>query len=280
MADIKISALGAASALGGTEEVPIVQGGVTVKTTTAAIAALAPAILMESGAGEKISAMTAAGALTGTEEVPIVQGGANVITTLSAIKTFVGSGGARTVTQTATHVGAAVDTVTFANAPANGALLVAFCCGASASPNSGWINVLQDSGGDTETFMFVKLCGAGETAAQTFMNPARNAALAMFELSPGSTPSTWFGSSDGGGSSRNINVTAASIAGLIIGIVMSESTILYPNLVPGTQGAQGNDVTANKSITTWYETPAVGVNNLTATFALTNDFRFNGEYIG
>lgn len=41
MADVKISALSASAALTGTEALPIVQGGVTVKTTTAAIAALA-----------------------------------------------------------------------------------------------------------------------------------------------------------------------------------------------------------------------------------------------
>lgn len=41
MPDLPISGLPSASALAGTEPVPIVQGGVTVKTTTAAIAALA-----------------------------------------------------------------------------------------------------------------------------------------------------------------------------------------------------------------------------------------------
>lgn len=43
MADVKISALSAAGALGGTEQVPIVQGGVTVRTTTQDIADLAGA---------------------------------------------------------------------------------------------------------------------------------------------------------------------------------------------------------------------------------------------
>ena len=40
MADIKISALTGASALDGTEEIPIVQTGATVKATTQAIADL------------------------------------------------------------------------------------------------------------------------------------------------------------------------------------------------------------------------------------------------
>lgn len=42
MADEKISQMPDASALDGSELVPVVQGGANVKTTTAAIAALAP----------------------------------------------------------------------------------------------------------------------------------------------------------------------------------------------------------------------------------------------
>lgn len=85
---IKITAMNPAGAITGAEIVPIVQLGLNVQTTVAAVAALAPAtpaILMEAGAATKISALPAAGALAGTEPLPIVQGGATVQTTAAAI---------------------------------------------------------------------------------------------------------------------------------------------------------------------------------------------------
>jgi hypothetical protein len=89
MPDSNISSMPAATLpLTGTETVPVLQGGGNDKTTTQAIANLAPAvaaILVESGAAVKVSAMSAAGALAGTEAIDIVQAGANVKTTLQAI---------------------------------------------------------------------------------------------------------------------------------------------------------------------------------------------------
>lgn len=85
----KVSLLTAGSSLGGTEEVPIVQGGATVRTTAQDIANLAPgqtpSVLVESGISKKTSAMSAAASLTGTETVPVVQSGANVKATTQAI---------------------------------------------------------------------------------------------------------------------------------------------------------------------------------------------------
>jgi hypothetical protein len=84
---VKISAMTAAAALTGAELVPLVQTGLNVRSTTAAIAGLASvaAILVESGAASKVSALPAAGALTGTEQVPVNQGGTTVRTTTLAI---------------------------------------------------------------------------------------------------------------------------------------------------------------------------------------------------
>lgn len=85
----EISTMSAASALAGTEVVPVLQGGVNVRTTTQAIADLgaggSPAILVESGPAEKISAMTTASALSGAEVVTVLQGGTNKKTTAQAV---------------------------------------------------------------------------------------------------------------------------------------------------------------------------------------------------
>lgn len=65
MADKKISALSSAGALSGTEPVPIVQGGVTVKTTVQDIADLAGGGVSSVTAGTNIS-------VTGTSTNPII----------------------------------------------------------------------------------------------------------------------------------------------------------------------------------------------------------------
>jgi len=98
----KISNLGAAAGLTGSEEVPVVQSGGTVRTTAQHIADLATgvsALLVESGGAEKISALSAAAPLAGTEIVPLVQGGATVHATAQAIANLASTG--MTVTQVA-----------------------------------------------------------------------------------------------------------------------------------------------------------------------------------
>ncbi len=98
-----IPALPAAGALTGAEPIETVQGSASVKTTTQAIADLAPssspALLVESGAAKKITALSAAGALAGTELVAIVQGGASVSATVQDIANLANAG--MTVSQSA-----------------------------------------------------------------------------------------------------------------------------------------------------------------------------------
>lgn len=83
----KISNMTAAAALTGAELVPLVQGGLNVRSTASAIAGLSAsnAILVESGVGAKISALPASAALTGTEQIPVNQGGTTVRTTTLAV---------------------------------------------------------------------------------------------------------------------------------------------------------------------------------------------------
>ncbi len=84
-----VPALPSASTLSGTEPVETVQSGASVKTTTQAIANLAPsaaaAVLVESGAAKKVSALTTAGTLSGTETVPVVQSSTTKKTTAQDI---------------------------------------------------------------------------------------------------------------------------------------------------------------------------------------------------
>ncbi len=91
-----IPALPNGTTLDGTEPIETVQGSASVKTTTQAIANLAPAaspsLLVESGTSKKISALSAAGALAGTEPLAIVQGGVNVQTTPQAIADLANTG--------------------------------------------------------------------------------------------------------------------------------------------------------------------------------------------
>ncbi len=80
----------------------MVQGAATKKTTTQAIADLAPgggapSVLVESGSSEKISVMTAAAGLDGTELVPLVQGGVNVQATAQDIADLGGGSGSPSV---------------------------------------------------------------------------------------------------------------------------------------------------------------------------------------
>ena len=97
MTDETIPDLPAAATLTGSEPVETVQGGNSVRTTTQAIADLAPgggapSFLVESGPSKEVSAMTAAAGLDGTELVPLVQAGGNVRTTTQAIADL-GAGG-------------------------------------------------------------------------------------------------------------------------------------------------------------------------------------------
>jgi len=73
MPNLPISTLPAAAALAGTEPLPTVQGGVTVRTTAQDVADLAPPL--------DIGALPAAAALTGAEPLAVDQGGTTVQTT-------------------------------------------------------------------------------------------------------------------------------------------------------------------------------------------------------
>ncbi len=103
MTNKTIPALPNGTTLDGTEPVETVQGSASVKTTTQAIANLAPssspALLVETGSAKKISALSAAGALAGTELVAIVQGGASVSATVQDIANLANAG--MTVSQSA-----------------------------------------------------------------------------------------------------------------------------------------------------------------------------------
>ncbi len=95
MTDTTITALPPASALSGTEPVPVDQSGTTARTTAQAIADLAgvsPSLLVESGSSTKISALPAAGALAGTEPLAVVQGGATVNTTAQDVANLANTG--------------------------------------------------------------------------------------------------------------------------------------------------------------------------------------------
>ena len=87
MSDKKISQLTAATTpLAGTETLPIVQGGNTVKATSQAVANLAPV-----PSAAKITALTGATTpLSGTEEVILTQGGSTKKTTAQAIANLAG----------------------------------------------------------------------------------------------------------------------------------------------------------------------------------------------
>jgi hypothetical protein len=85
MADKKISGLTSAGALAGTEPVPIVQGGVTVKTTVQDIADLASGGVASVSAGTNIS-------VTGTSTNPIINSLSDRYKTTSLTSNTIGNG--------------------------------------------------------------------------------------------------------------------------------------------------------------------------------------------
>jgi hypothetical protein len=85
MADKKISGLTSAGALAGTEPVPIVQGGVTVKTTVQDIADLASGGVASVSAGTNIS-------VTGTSTNPIINSLSDRYKTSSLTSNTIGNG--------------------------------------------------------------------------------------------------------------------------------------------------------------------------------------------
>jgi hypothetical protein len=191
--------------------------------------------------------------------------------------------GVPSVVQSAATAGTAITGATLGAAPTSGNLLVAITGGGNWSAGSGWIkSPFIDGGGTTYTNMFVKIAGTGESATQ---NPIAggNAALVIYELSPGSTlmPLCWF--VDGTNTSSTLSAYALSTSGLIIGAIMTESATTYPTSIPGTTDAQANNTAANKAITGYHLTPTSSgatANSLTAAYAASTNFRFCALYVG
>ena len=191
--------------------------------------------------------------------------------------------GAASVVQSAAAVGSSITGATFGAAPTSGNLLVAITGGGSFNAGSGWIkNSFIDSGGSTWTDMFMKIAGTGESATQNPIS-AGNAALVIFELSPGAMlmPLGWF--YDGTNTTATLSAYALATSGLIIGAIMTESAVTYPSSIPGTTDAQANNATANKAITGYHLTPTstgATANSLTTTYAASTNFRFSAMYLG
>jgi hypothetical protein len=191
--------------------------------------------------------------------------------------------GVPSVVQDAAAAGTAITGATLGAAPTSGNLLVAITGGGNFSAGTGWVkSPWIDANGTTWTNMFMKVAGTGESATQNPITSA-NAALVIYELSPGSIlmPLCFF--ADGTNTSSTISAYALSTSGLIIGAVMTESATTYPTTVPGTTDAQANNTTANKAITGYHMTPTSSgatANSLTAAYAASTNFRFCALYVG
>lgn len=190
MTNVKISGLPIAGALTGAESVPAVQGGVTVKTTTAGIAGLVaaqtPSILVESGPSQKISVMTAGTPLAGTETVAMLQAGATVTTTVQEIANLANTGMTITSQSGTTYtlvLGDNQSKIQFTNASA---VLVTIPPNASVAFPVGAIVNLQQYGAGTVTIA----AGGGVTLHAAGGLVATNGQYALASLIKDATD-TW-----------------------------------------------------------------------------------------
>lgn len=155
---------------------------------------------------------------------------------------------APTIVQSGVNAGAAIQGVTLGAAPTNGNLLVAIIAGGVPSAGSGWsIDARGDNGGSTESRVFYKIAGSGESATQNPASATGNYGIVIFELSANASPAGPFYASNTGISTLNATPYGFKTAGLIIGGAFSDSSTNLPSSITGATLIAGTAASGTRS---------------------------------
>lgn len=294
MADQKISALSAAGALGGTEAVPIVQAGSTVKTTVAAIAALATgtgtvtsvSVTTANGVSGSVATATTTPAISLTlgAITPTTVNGNTITTGTGTLTLGAGSTLATSATNSITLTSTAATNVTL---PTTGTLMAnpmttggdVIYGGASGVPTrlaNGSANQVLQSNGTTLAPTWVTLAGGGNALTSNPLSQFAATTSAQFAgvisdetgtglvvLNNGPTFIAPVLGTPASGVGTNLTGTAAGLTSGITQALKSATTTV--DVSAATAPTSGQVLTATAGTTATWQTPGGGSGTVTHT---------------